>query len=98
MNDARSNARQFVGEDEDESQKINNTNNNNNNNNNNIKRNSRSRSRSRQRSRSTSRGNHWCTIEINSIIFFKYNYSRSSSTRNKTSSFTNGFSSTPITP
>jgi hypothetical protein len=59
MNDARSNARQFVGEDEDDNQKINNTNNNDNNN---TKRNSRSRSRSRQRSRSTSRGNYWKLI------------------------------------
>ncbi|CAF3349584.1 unnamed protein product [Rotaria sp. Silwood1] len=51
MNDARSNARQFVGEDEDDDNK---NKNNNNTNNNNTKRNYQSRSRSRQRSRTSS--------------------------------------------
>ena len=55
LNDARSNARQFVGEDEDENQKMDETNNNNTNNSSSTKLNSRSRSG--QRSRSTSRGN-----------------------------------------
>jgi hypothetical protein len=58
MNDARSNARQFVGEDDDDNTKVNN--NNSHNNNNNTKRNSRSRSR--QQSGSTSRGNDWRTM------------------------------------
>jgi hypothetical protein len=57
MNDARSNARQFVGEDDDDNTKVNN---NNSHNNNNTKRNSRSRSR--QQSGSTSRGNDWRTM------------------------------------
>lgn len=61
MNDARSNARQFVGEDEDDNEKVDNTNNNNN-----TKRNSRSRSK--QRSRSTSRGTDCCTMIIDWII------------------------------
>ncbi|CAF2747899.1 unnamed protein product [Rotaria sp. Silwood2] len=58
MNDARSNARQFVGEDEDDDNKNNNNNNNNNNNINTNKRNYRSRSHSRQRSRSLSQGSY----------------------------------------
>lgn len=74
MNDARSNARQFVGEDHEDNAKINNTNNNNNGdtNNNSIiaKRNSLSRSQSRHRSRSTSRGNCLYKTSIHSIIFF----------------------------
>jgi hypothetical protein len=66
LNDARSNARQFVGEDEDDENKKTTTTNNNNNINSSNSNKQTSRSRSRQRSRSTSRSNYF---SIYLIIF-----------------------------